>query len=236
MDESEGISNKSFAILIIATLLLSFGTSFYILQKSGVNTGKITGFALIPNGTATLVVQTTSSIRFTADTVNFGTGSINTEGGFRNCTLSTVSGAAYDNSGCTDFSRVNNGFTIENDGNTNLSVQLRSNQTALQFIGSAGALFLWNVTLNESGSCLNATLDEDAVYPNTTQDCGAGAANCGNIFENVDTSGKIICPRLRFIDNSDALNIDINLSIPEDTPAGTKLVGLIVTGTRSPLS
>src|SRR3989338_6214912 len=84
MEESGGISNKTFTLLIIATLLLSFGTSFYILQKSGVNTGKITGFALIPNGTATLVVQTTSSIRFTADTFNFGTGSINTEGGFRN--------------------------------------------------------------------------------------------------------------------------------------------------------
>ena len=239
MEESGGISNKTFTLLILATLILSFGTSFYILNKSGVGDGKITGFVLAPNGTATLTVQTSSSIRFTADTVNFGTGSIDTANGFRNCSLSTVSGTAYANSGCTDFTEVNNGFTVENDGNTNLSVQLRTNQTAIQFIGSSGAMFRWNVTLNESGSCLNNTGFEDVVYPNTTADCSSDtstSSGCGTIFESVSTSDKIICPRLRFIDNSDALNIDINLTIPEDTPAGVKLAGIIITGTRSPLT
>ena len=237
------ISNRTVVALLIATIVVSLGGTFVVLNNinsklASLDLGTITGFALIPNATATVTVQTFSSIKFSQASVAFGTGNVNTSGGFNNCTLSTLDGATGLNSGCADFSQVDNGFTIENDGNSNLSVELRSNVTAEQFIELGSALFLWNVTVNESSSCRN-TSREDVVQPNTSLGCStSGAANsdCGTIFESVSTTNKNICPRLLFVDGSDALNIDINISIPSDAPAGGKVAGLIVTGTRNPTS
>lgn len=244
----DDISNKTVVALLVATIVVSLGGTFIALNSvnsklSSLGIGQITGFALIPNATATVTVQTFSSIKFSQASVAFGTGNVNVTGGFNNCTLSTLDGATGGNSGCDGFTEVSNGFTIENDGNTNLSVELRSNVTAAQFIGLGSALFLWNVTVNESSSCRNSSINvgDGIVNPNTTIGCGPNAtndiaANCGAIFEAVSTSNKNICPRLLYTDVSDALNIDINISIPVDAPAGAKVAGLVVTGTRDPTS
>jgi hypothetical protein len=228
------ISNKTILALLVATVVVSLGGAYISISAvnsrlSSVGLAPITGFATIPNGTATVTVQTVSSIKFSQASVAFSTGSVNTASGFNNCTLSTTSAS---NSGCTDFSEVSTPFTIENDGNTNLSVELRSNATATTFIGS-GALFLWNVSVNESGSCVNASgTDRTAVQPNTSGvGCGGTTNACGSIFESVSTSNKNICPSLLYNDASDSLNIDINISIPYDAPTGTKIAGIIVTGT-----
>jgi len=240
------VSNRTIVALLVATIVVSLGGTFVTLNSlnnrlGALGVSQITGFALIPNATATVTVQTFSSIKFSQASVAFGTGNVNTTGGFNNCTLSTLAGATGANSGCADFSEVSNGFTIENDGNTNLSVELRSNVTAEQFIGIGSALFLWNVTVNESSSCVNSSANGNGVVnPNTTADCGtlntSASTVCGTIFESVFTTNKNICPRLLFADVSDALNININITIPSDAPAGAKTAGLVVTGTRNPTS
>ncbi len=227
------VSNRTIMALLIATVVVSLGGTYISLSAvnnklTSIGLVPITGFAVIPNATATVTVNTISSIKFSQASVAFSTGSVNTASGFNNCTLSTTSAS---NSGCTDFSEVSTPFTIENDGNTNLSVELRSNATATTFIGS-GALFLWNVSVNESGSCVNASgTDRTAVQPNTSVGCGGTTNACGSIFESVSTSNKNICPSLLYNDASDSLNIDINISIPYDAPTGTKIAGIIVTGT-----
>ncbi|MCH8003660.1 MAG: hypothetical protein IH934_03425 [Nanoarchaeota archaeon] len=241
------VSNRTIMVLLVATIVVSLGGTFISLSAvnnrlTSIGLAPITGFATVPNATATVTIVGASSIFFSQATVAFGSGSVDTAGGFNNCTLSTLDqnqeGA---NSGCSSgFLEVSNGFTIENDGNTNLSVELRTNQTAEQFIGIGSALFLWNVTVNESGSCVNKSgTNRDVVEPNTTSSdtCGGSGPNdCGAIFEAVSAgatsaANKNICPSLLFKDTSDALNIDINISIPSDAPTGAKLVGLIVTGT-----
>lgn len=235
------VSNRTVMTLLIATIVISLGGTFVSLSAINKLTGlgfqQITGFVIVPNATATVSIESFSSIKFSAATVAFGTGSINSSSGATNCTLSTID--TLPNSGCTDsFNKVNNGFTIENDGNTNLTVELRSNVTNVQFIGLNSSLFLWNVTLNESGSCVNISKPRVAIEPNTTADClgfEAGGA-CGSIFEDVSNTSKVICPSLLFTDSSDALNIDINISIPDDAPIGSKVAGFIVTGTREPIS
>lgn len=234
------INNQTVVVLLAATLLISLGSTIYtlnIVKNMGVG-GGITGFAVVPNGTASLTIQQTSSIRFSQGTVAFGTGSVNTSGGFTNCSLTTL---GY-NTGCADFSVVTNGFTVENDGNTNLSVTLRTNLTAANFIGQSSAAFGWNVTANESGSCRNTSAAPTAagaaavVAPNTSGTDGCGGGACGAIFEEVSTTAKTVCPRLLFEDTQDALNIDLNITIPESAPTGLKYVGLIVSGAREPTS
>jgi len=244
----EDVSNKTVVMLLVATVIISVGGMLYTMNsvnKALVGGGLsglpiVTGFALVPNGTAQLTVATTSSIRFTSGTVDFGTGNVNTTGGYTNCSLLTVLVEGQYMRGCESFTTVGQGFTIENDGNTNLTVTLVSNYSASSFIGSSGAAFAWNVSLNESNSCYNVTGSVDtAIYPNTTADCGSGdisATKCGAIFESVSTTAKVICPRLRYDDTSDALNIDVNITVPFDAPTGAKAAKLTVTGTRAPLS
>ncbi|MDP6139364.1 MAG: hypothetical protein QGI89_04705 [Candidatus Woesearchaeota archaeon] len=227
------ISNRTILALLIATLVISLGGTY--ISLSAVNNklvslglAPITGFATIPNGTATVTVNTISSIQFSKASVAFGSGNVNTPGGYNNCTLTTLDEG--NSPGCSDFNNAS-GFTVVNDGNANLSVELRSNISAANFI-SGSAVFAWNVSVNESGSCVNSSgSDRTAVQPNTSVGCGGTADACGSIFESVSTSNKNICPSLLYSDTSDALNIDINITIPLDAPTGAKTAALIVTGT-----
>ena len=233
------VSNRAVMALLIATIVISLGGTFISLttinnRLVGLGLTPITGLVMAPNATATLTVTTTSSIKFSQATVAFGSGYVNSSGGYTLCTLSTLDAV---NIGCEDFNEVSNGFTIENDGNTNLTAELKSNVTAATFIGGS-ANFRWNATLNESGSCVNSSSDGNGVVnPNTTADCGSGNTNesaCGSIFEEVSTSHKVICPRLLYDNDNDALNVDINITVPVDAPSGDKLAGLTVRGTRDP--
>jgi len=238
------VSNRAVMALLIATIVISLGGTFISLttinnRLVGLGLTPITGLVMAPNATATLTVQTTSSIKFSQATVAFGTGYVNSSGGYTLCTLSTLDAV---NIGCEDFNEVSNGFTIENDGNTNLTAELKSNVSAATFIGGS-ANFRWNVTLNESGSCVNASANGNgAIWPNTTNssDCGDGNMStlndCGGFFEEVSTSYKVICPRLLYDNDNDALNVDINVTVPVDAPSGDKLAGLTVRGTRNPLT
>ena len=241
------VSNRAVMALLIATIVISLGGTFISLttinnRLVGLGLTPITGLVMAPNATATLTVTTTSSIKFSQATVAFGSGYVNSSGGYTACILSTL--ATGENIGCEDFNEVGNGFTIENDGNTNLTVELKSNVTAATFIGGSTSRFNWNVTLNESGSCVNISANGGgAIFPNTTNssDCGDGnmsadAGACGGIFEEVSTDYKVICPRLLYDNDNDALNVDVNITIPVDAPAGDKLAGLTVRGTRDPLT
>ena len=232
----DDVSNKTVVMLLIATVVVSLGGAYISLNAvnnklSGIGVGPITGLATtVPNGTATLIISLVSSIQFSDATVDFGTGSINTSIG--NCTLSTTSA---NSAGCVDFSAQANGFTIQNDGNTNLSITLVSNLAAADFIQDGAALFLWNVSVSEPGSCVNATGSRKVVEPNTTG-AGCDGIACGAIFEAVSTTTKNICPSLLFDDASDQLDIDINITIPVTSPSGTKTAILTITGAREPAS
>lgn len=244
------LNDRTILTLFLLSIVVSLGGAYITIQSvnklAGTTFSPVTGFATsVPNATVNLSVDLVSSIKFVAAQVDFGTGSVNTSGGFNNCTLNTYG----TRTGCADFNTVgtsttSGGFTIENDGNTNLSVELVSNASAAAFIGVGSAVFGWNASVNETGSCKNistSSAPENNVNPNTTIVCGgagSASADCGTIFESVTTggTGKNICPRLLFTDSNDALRIDLNITIPYDAPAGKKAARLIVTGTRHPTS
>ena len=228
------VSNRTILMLLLATIVISLGGTFISLNAInnrliGIGLEPITGFALAPNATATLTIQALASIKFVDATINFGTG--NVISGETNCTLNTV----YNNTGACEGWTNETGFTVENDGNQNLTVEILTNKSAADFIGSGGATFHWNVTVNESGSCVNTSGARGIISPNTSPDClGTGVGDCGTIWENVSVTYKVICPSLRFLDASDSLAIDINVTIPSDAPTGEKLVGITVRGTTEP--
>ena len=241
------ISNKTLIGLLVATLVVSLGSTIFTINlfnnsQLNIDLPKITGL-LATNatyGNVTVNVDKIISLRFVDGSVNFGTGYVNTTGTTTNCSMDTVSGSP--NVGCIDFDDETSGFVIENDGGTNATILMNTNTSGIDFIGVGDAGFAWNVTVNEAGSCYNtskAVNSESTVSPNTSSGCGAGDTDateaCGTIFENVSVSPKVICPRL--LNNlSNSLRIDVNITIPFDAPAGEKGAYINVTATADPLT
>ncbi len=250
------LSNQSVVILLAATLLISLGSTIYTLniiknlQQYGF--GGITGYATDPGGNLSVTISDTNSLKFNTASFNLGTVSVNTSGGYTNCSIVTNKSLA----GCsltTPITASYTPFVLENDGNTNLSIQLQMNVTGPDFLREAGAFFGWNVTVNESGSCRNSTAGAATTYdgtvsPNTTgcnppltstDACGnysCGGEVCGYQYENVTRQNKIICPRLLYTDTSDTLLINFNITIPAASPAGQRDARITATGTRVPTS
>ena len=205
------ITNKTLAIFLVAAVAISlFGTILSINKLNQFGKFITTGYATSDNATATLVVSSTTSIKFAVATVDWGTGYVNSTGGYVNCTLTTN---GYNTpSACVGFNTVSQGFVLENDGNTMAQVQLYSNATAAQFIGDSTALFLYRVSDNESNSC-------------------TGEAPASYTTVNTTSPGTLICPSqaFNFTDNVDSLRIDINVTIPYTAPPGSKSARLTAT-------
>ncbi len=225
------ISNKALVLLLIVAIVVSFAGTLVSLNRLYKNIYPLTAFVTVPNATATLEITTGASLSFSSPTtVNWGTGYVNVSGtNPKNCTIDTMGGISRGCSrGASGFNAVSNGFTIQNDGNSNLTINLSINRTLAQFIGIAKGNFTFNASLNETGSCEDS--NGNTQYPMGAESWFRTNRSWRPIDANI-SDGVIICTRLRYEDASDEINIDLNVSIPENAPTGIKTVGVIIKGT-----
>jgi hypothetical protein len=216
---SNEISNKTLAILMITAIVLSIGGTFFSLNRLAylVNVKQPNTQAYITNPTGVAKVNITgiSSLRFSIATLDFGTGYVNTSGG-NYCSMASGSPSGYKDTSdrCVNFNSPASlvSLQLENDGNTNLTLVIASDKNASTFLGGTAPGFMYEVTNNESNSCTTPT-------PSTWTN-----------MPIVDTS---ICgsPGLGFIDNSDSLNIHLNITIPYNSLIGQQTATLLITGT-----
>ncbi len=216
------ISDNTLITLLFVAIVISIVSGLMISQRLS-QVSSITGYAAAAaNATATLTVQTFSSLTFSDNAIDWGSGGVNTTAR-NNCALNTLDNAVYDY-GCRGFTLEMTGLALENNGNTNLTITLVSNVSAAQFIGGTGSAFQWNVTNEEANSCFNGTQDSAVAKTNTT-----GFEDITDTTEAAD--GKVICNKLIFLDATDTLNISINISIPYDSPSGYRSARLTAYGT-----
>jgi len=210
------ITNKTLVAFLMAAIVVSLAGTIISLNKLGsisVN-GPSTGYASNVNATAHVQVTATTSISFVVSSLDWGTGSVNSTSPDQNCTL--ITNVTNNPTDCLLFNTGVPPLILQNDGNTNVSVVLRSNATAAQFIGGTGVQggpqFMWNISNNETSSC---------VTPN------ASLAN----FTSVLTTDTQICDVLDAIDTKDSMKINIKLNLPFTTPQGDKTAVLTATAT-----
>ncbi|MBI4451749.1 hypothetical protein HY642_07280 [Candidatus Woesearchaeota archaeon] len=205
----EAISNKALAFLTVMVIAITLTGSIAVMRNAGLTV--ITG-RQSSTGTAQFTLQNAASIRFAVNSVNWGTGRVNTTGGNDRCTLTTET--TNDNTKCVSFTTVSVPFQIENDGSTNISVKLASDKNNTEFIGGDATIvaFLYRVANNESSSC------------------EAGLLSGGYRAVNVTSPGTLICGKLLFVEASDSLAVHINITIPQDAPSGAKTATLTATG------
>jgi hypothetical protein len=147
-------------------------------------------------GTLNITVYKFVNINFTTNMVNFGNGAI--DSGKPNATIDTLGNVINGN-----WTPTNNGFILENIGNVDVSLDLKSGKTAVQFLGGSDPLYQYNFTdkAGETGSCTN------------------GAFSKGT-WINVNITGDRLCNPLKFIDTNDTIRIDLKLVIPADSLTG----------------
>ncbi len=110
---------------------------------------------------------------------------------------------------------------LVNNGNINVSLDLKSSVSAAAFIGGSNPNFTIMVFDHEANSCKNAS--------------GTGvSSNYGNyIAANTTADGTRYCEILQFIDNNDAVNFTVFLRIPVDTNTSVGVRNAILTATAS---
>jgi len=149
------ISNKTLALLLVAAIVVSIGGT--LISLNNVNqgiTGHVTSNA---TGTTSVNVGAVTTLRFDISSVDFGAGSVNTSGGFNNCTMWINGTTTITQTGCTGFNttNINGAFVIENAGTTYLNVTLNCSKNASTFIGGTSPAFQFVISNNNTGSCVS---------------------------------------------------------------------------------
>jgi len=210
------ISNKTLAWLVVAAIVVSiFGTTLSVINMSSVNP---TGYATTNDtGLAAVLVSTSVVLRFQQipayNSTDFGTGQINTSGGYASCNMAvndTTGTGIKKTGGCIGFSTTATALVIENVGTSNLNVTLNFSANDTSFLltkpgtGNASRWLkytVYNTTAN--GGCINSAgisswgVWTDVPAPNTT------ILACGNLTTQGTGNYRILI----------GLNVSINENI-----------------------
>jgi hypothetical protein len=196
-------SNK----LLLALAIVAVGVATLNVVVSFVNVNRLnsamTGYVIdIEQGFVNITVLTGMDINLSRNrTINFGAGKVDTQGGYTNATLytrgvQTVSATGWN---ATVPAGVK-GFLLENIGNVNCTqLNISTVDTAATLFGSVSGTnqaYEWNVSFNETGSCI--------------------AAVSFNTWYTANTTNMTMCNNLSYDPTHNAVNIDIKLVVPND--------------------
>lgn len=210
------LSNKSLAFILIASILISTGgTLTALLKLNNLQNTQVTGRATTStSGTTNVTVNSQLVLTFVVSTINFG-------GGFANgsmCTLNSTPGSP--NLGnCTGFRDANNSLVLENDGNSNVTLNISFDKTAASWIGGTNPAVLYEATNNESNSC-----------PNGTGKFGPGnwtAIPTTASAQQTLCKGSASLGRFGYLDAQDAININLFINVTPDAPPDTGIADLL---------
>src|SRR3989344_4936010 len=165
------MKNKTYIYFISFLIILAV----FMLNNFNIN-GRVVG-----EGYVNITITNLASLNFTLNSVDFGAGSvyINSSNAILDTTGNIIGG---------NWTPTTEGFLIENMGNTNLSVFLKSGKDALEFLGgtSPGYYYLFNNF--ESSSC---TENSSAM----------------NVWISVNKTGygDKICENMQYMDTNDSI-------------------------------
>ncbi len=190
------ISNKTLTILLIVAIVVSvIGTyvSFSRLKAAGRAT----------TGTVDLGILAAASINVVDTALDFG-----------DCTPDATTGCTADSEtggGCctagADY------LTIENDGNKNVSLDVKTDTLAAAFIGGTSPSFKFKTGQGEAGSCV-------------------GSTGLTTTYTELLTTNILACENLGYVNAKDTVNLYAQLFLPSDTPpAASSTATLTFTGT-----
>ena len=194
------LSNKTLVYLILIAIVVTLVGTMVNLSRLGGLQQQITGLI---GGAVNITVNATAAINLTQGVINWGSGNVN-EG--VNATLDTNNDTAYSVRGTWSSAGIRP-FILQNIGNTPVNVSINSTTNATAYIGGSGPAFRY-FGQNAAG--------------NTTA-CESGLANQTDFNPSGNASQKQpLCNVFNFTNQRDHLWININITIPENAPTGSK--------------
>ena len=199
------ISNKTLAVLLLIAIAISF-VGFLIVGPA-----RIRG-AYDATGNVSVNITNQTSIILDTATIDFGSGYVTKTSS--SCTLnSTPTGNT--SADCTNFDAPTEGFKLRNDGNINVSVDI-TGSTAASLIGGTTPTYkfrLINVS-GEEGACTNTTVGSFTSFTGSAQTICESSPN-----------------GLLYTDSTDTVEIQIELTIPNDAATGARTDTITFTAT-----
>ena len=192
------LSNKTMIYCIsIAILIILFGTAMSLTKLQKVQ--NLAG--LVTSGSVNITIATTAAINVSQDTINWSSGQVSQ--GFSSATLDTNNETAYVKGGTWSSAGIK-GFTLQNIGNVPVNITINSTEDNSSYIGGTGPQFRF----------------EARIATGNSSACEAGLLSGQKEFERSNRTR--ICNVFNYTVNRDHLIVDINISIPENAPSGSK--------------
>lgn len=193
--------NVLLAVAVIAVVVSIVG--LYITYDSiSLIRQKVTGLAT-ETGQVNITIQSQASINITSaggvtgsKKIDFGSGYV-TAG--KSYAILATNGTMADGTG---WNTVNGGFIVENVGNVNVTVGIKSTDNAVGFLGGSAPLYQYNVSNSEAGSCNFTT------------------GYAGDIYKDMTSADVTFCDNFQPGSALDEIRIDILLKVPSYSNTG----------------
>jgi hypothetical protein len=202
---------------VLAVFLFGFALDLYAFS-GGITRSVWSGFASSDISNVSINIEEIVLINFTTDTIDWGIGRVYP--GLLNATLDTSeSNPLYKSKGGNwtgAYGNYSSGFILENIGNVNAVLYLKSSKNASSFLGGTNPAYQFNITNNESQSCINTT-----------------GFFLGQYFDvNTTLDGTKVCDLFSYHGENDTVRIDIFLRIPSDSRLGFLQDTIVATAHR----
>ncbi len=215
----EQMSNKTLVFLLIAVIVVSVGGTIISLNRLNQLIPKgITGMGI--TGVVNVSIAAVSSINIIDTTIDFGSCSPNATYG------SNISSNNSDDWGARGVCKVGDAvvsrtdnITVQNDGNKDVNVTVKTGINAADFIGGTTPGFYFN-TRNGSdrAGCFNHT---GGPVPSGFDGNKGMQYNWKNFGGTISTE-FLACANLTYQDENDQLSLFVLLDLPPDTPVQTE--------------
>lgn len=244
----EKISNKSIAMLLIATIAVYLGGTFISLSK--LSEFGATGFATSnTSANVSVTVTSTTSIAWTSNLINFGTGTV--AGTCSNCTMFTNGSNSSPNNFwgthyadcCVSFANWSDSMLLENTGNNNVSLKMNASFNDSGWFGVYVPQFLGfkivdvfardhrlaDEPQDTANSCGDTTW---RGYRNTAGNITPDYPGWTSLDNFMNISGTFICGNdthklFSAASLSNEANFDFIVTIPQTFPGGAALTTAI---------
>ncbi len=166
---------------------------------------RFTGYVAV-EGVVNVTIDEQASLKFNVSLFDFGSGAV---------TSPALTAILYSNGTVTDgsWTPTPGELVLENIGNVNVSLTLKTNKTVANFIGGTAG----------GGPSIQAEVSDTSGH---TGACGTGVFDT---FAEINTTEQAACDVFWF-ETADRIDIDFRLVIPNDA-TGANTVGIVATGT-----
>ena len=202
--------NFMLTVAIITMLISALSLGFTYFSVNSFKQNILTGYTITTNGTIYINITSQESFNLSTATINWGVGRVNASDvqAFLDTSQNSVVNGTW--------TPVSSGFVLENTGNVNLSISIKSGKVASTFIGGTNPVYQMNVTSNEASSCINVTGYNLSFYVDVN-----------------NTGGWSVCSNLSYIDTADTIKVDVRLIVPYNSITGNLSDQFQFTGTQS---